>query len=64
MLEQYTGSSNIRFRYIANNYKSTHLQFKDKKQVPKEALKQKHFPGTLLLKWPQCIQDWIITFIE
>ena len=55
MLEQYTGSSKIKFRYIANNYKSTHLQFKDKKQVPEEALKQKHFPRTLLLKWPQCI---------
>ena len=41
--KQYTGSSKTKFRYRANNYKSTHRKFKNKKQVPKEALKQKVF---------------------
>ena len=41
--KQYTGSSKIKFRYRANNYKSTHDKFKNKKQVLKVALKQKIF---------------------
>ena len=39
--KQCTGSSKTEFRYRANNYKSFHHKFKNKKQVPKEALKQK-----------------------
>ena len=38
--KQYTGSSKTKFCYRANNYKSTHCKFKNKKQVPKETLKQ------------------------
>ena len=41
--KQYTSSFKTKFRYRANNYKSTHHRFKNKKQVPKEALKQKLF---------------------
>ena len=33
--KHYTGSSKIKFRYMANNYKSTHGKFKNKK-VPKK----------------------------
>ena len=39
--KQYTGSPKTTFYYRANNYKSAHRKFKNKKQVPKEALKQK-----------------------
>ena len=38
-----TGSCKTKFRCRANSYKSTHLKFKNEKQVPKEELKQKHF---------------------
>ena len=41
--KQYTGSSKTKFHYRANNYKSTHRKFKNKKQVLEEALKQKYF---------------------
>ena len=41
--KQHTGSSKTKFRYRANNYKSAHHKFKNKKQVAKEALKQKVF---------------------
>ena len=41
--KQYTGSSKTKFRYRANNYKSTDRKFKNQKRVPKEALKQKVF---------------------
>ena len=51
MLEQHTGSSKTKFPYRANNYKRTHHKYKNKKQVPKEALKQK--TRTLLLRGPQ-----------
>ena len=40
--KQCTGSSKTKFLYRANNCKSTHRNFKNKK-VPKEALKQKIF---------------------
>ena len=37
--KQYTGSSKTKFCYRGNNYKSTYCKFKNKKKVPKEALK-------------------------
>ena len=37
--KQYTGSSKTKFCYRGNNYKSTNCKFKNKKKVPKEALK-------------------------
>ena len=61
--KQYTGSSKTKFRYRANNYKSTHCKFKNKKQVPKEALKQKVF-HELCLDDHNGIQDWVIILIE
>ena len=39
----YTGSSKTKFGYRANKYKSTNRKVKNKKQVPKEALKEKSF---------------------
>ena len=41
--EQYTGSTKVRLRSRANNYKSTQRRFVNKKTVPKQALKQKRF---------------------
>ena len=41
--EQYTGSKKTKFRYRANNYKSTQRKFMNKVAVPKQALKQKRF---------------------
>ena len=52
------------FCYRANNYKSTHHKFKNKKQVPKEALKQKVFRKHFCSDGHNGIQDWIITLIE
>ena len=44
--KQYTGSSKTKFHYRNKNYKNTHFKFKNKKQVPKEALN--NFPQALL----------------
>ena len=41
--EQYTGSTKTKFRFRANNYKSTQRNFANKEAVPKQALKQKRF---------------------
>ena len=38
--KQYTGSSKTMFCYRGSNFKSTDHKFKNKKLVPKEALKQ------------------------
>ena len=62
--KQYTGSSKTKFRYRANNYKSTHRKFKNKKQVPKEAVKQKLFHEHFCSDDHNGIQDWVITLIE
>ena len=62
--KQYTGSSKTKFRYRANNYKSTHRKFKNKKQVEKGALKQKTFHEHFCSDGHNGIQDWIITLIE
>ena len=62
--KQYTGSSKTKFCYRANNYKSTHRKFKNKKQVLKEALKQKVFHEHFCSDDQSGIQDWVITLIE
>ena len=62
--KQCTGSSKTKFRYRANNYKSTHRKFKNKKQVPKEALKRKIFHEHFCSDDHNGIQDWVITLIE
>ena len=64
MLEQYTGSSKTKFRHRANSYKSTHRKFENKKQVPKEALKQKISHKLFCSDGHNGIQDWAITLIE
>ena len=45
LLYIYISSSKTKFRYRANNYKSTHRKFKNKKPVLKEAL-----IGTMVFK--------------
>ena len=62
--KQYTGSTKTKIRYRANNYKSTNLKFKDKKQVPKEALKQNIFHKHFCSGDYNGIQDWVITLTE
>ena len=49
---------------MANNYKSTHRKFKNKKQVAKEALKQKIYHEGFCSYDHSGIQDWVITLIE
>ena len=51
-------------RYKANNYKSTHRKFKNKKQVAKETLKQKTFHKHFCADDQNGIQDWVTTLIE
>ena len=41
--EQYTGSTQTKFRFRANKYKSTQRSFVNKETVPNQALKQKRF---------------------
>ena len=62
--KQHTGSSKTKFRYKADNYKSTHPKFKNKKQVPKEALKQKEFHEHFCWDDHNGIQDWGMTLTE
>ena len=52
------------FRYRANDYKSTHRKFKNKKQVPKETFKQKIFHEHFSSDDHNGIQNWVITLIE
>ena len=58
--KQCTGGSKTKFRYRANNYKSTHRKFKNEKQVSKEALKQKIFHEHFCSDNHNGIQDWVI----
>ena len=62
--KQYTDSSKSKFLYRVNNDKSTHHKFKNKKQVPKVALKQKIFHEQYCSDDHSGIQDWVITLIE
>ena len=62
--KQYTISSKTKFRYRTNGYKSTHRKFKNKIQIPKEALKQKNFHEHFCSDNHNGIQDWVITLIE
>ena len=62
--KQYIGSSKSKFRSRVSNDKSTHRKFKNKKQVPKETLKQKTFHEQYCSDDRNGIQDWVITLIE
>ena len=62
--EQYTGSTKIKFRSTANNYKSTQRKFVNKEAVPKQALKQKRFHEHCCSDRRNGIQDWVITLID
>ena len=61
--EQYTDSTKTKFRPRANNFKSTHRKFISKKEVPKQALKQKRFPDHYCKESHTGI-DWVITLID
>ena len=62
--EQDTGSTKSQFRSRANNYKSTHRKFISKKEVPKQALKQKRFYDYYCTEGHTGIEDWVITLID
>ena len=62
--EQYTGSTKVRLRSRANNYKSTQRRFVNKKTVPKQALKQKRFHEHFCSDRHNGIEDWVITLID
>ena len=62
--KQYTGNSKTKFRYRAINYKSTRYKIKNKKEVPKEALKQKIFHEHFCSDDHNGMQDWVITLIK
>ena len=62
--EQYTGSTKTKFRSRANNYKRTHRKFISKKEVPKQALKQKRFHDHFCTESHTDIEDWVITLID
>ena len=62
--KQYTGSSKTKFCYKGNNYQSTHHKFKNKKQVPKESLRQKNFCKHFCSDDHSGAQYWVITLSE
>ena len=62
--KQYTGSSKNKLNYSVNNHEFTYRKFKNKKQVPKEALKQKVFHENVCSDRHNGVQDWVITSIE
>ena len=62
--EQYTGSTKKKFRFRANNYKSTQRKFVNKEAIRKQALKQKPFHEHYSSDIHNCIQDWVITLID
>ena len=62
--EEYTGSTQTKFRSRANNYKSTQRKFVNKEAVPKKALKQKRFHGHDCSDRCNGIEDWVITLID
>ena len=62
--EQYTGSTKKKFRFRANNYKSTQRKFVNKEAIPKQALKQKRFHEHYCSDRHNGIQDWVITLID
>ena len=57
--KQYAGSCKTKFRCRPNNYNSTHGKFRNKRQVPKEALKQNIFDEHFCLVYRNGTQDWI-----
>ena len=61
--EQYTGTK-TKFRSRANHYKSTHRKFISKKEVHKQALKQKRFHDHYSTESHTGIEDWVITLID
>ena len=62
--EEYTGSTQTKFRSRANNYKSTQRKFVNKEAVPKKALKQKRFHEHDCSDRCNGIEDWVITLID
>ena len=62
--QQYTGCTKTKFRSRANNYKSTHRKFISKKEVPKQALKQKRLRDYYCTESHTGIEDWVITLID
>ena len=62
--EQYTRSTKTKCRSKANNYKSMEQKLMNKEEVPKQALKQKHFHKHYYSNRHNGIGNWVITLID
>ena len=62
--EQYTGSTETKFRVRANTYKSRQRKFVNKETFPKQALKHKRFHEHYCSDRLNGTVDWVITLIE
>ena len=58
------GNSKTKYRYRPNDYKSTHRKFTNKKEVLKDALKQKNVHEHFCSNDHNGIQDLVITLIR
>ena len=62
--KQYNGSTVTKFRARANNYKSTHRNFRKEQILSNQARNQKRFHEHYLQKDHNRICDWKITIID
>ena len=62
--KQYNGSTVTTFRARANNYKSTHLNFRKEQILSNQARNQKHFQEHYLQNHHSGICDWKITITD
>ena len=62
--EQHSVRTKAKFRSRANNLKSTSRRLMSKKEVPKQALKQKRFHKHYNTESHTGIVDWVITLID
>ena len=61
---QYTGSIKTKFWSRTKSYESTHRKFMNKKEGPKQALKQKCFHEHYFTQSNTGIEDWVTTLID
>ena len=62
--EQYNGNTVTKFLARANNYKSTHRNFRKEQTPSNQARNQKYFHEHYLSNYHNGISDWEITIIE
>ena len=62
--KQYNGRTVTKFRARANNYKSTHRNFRKEQKLSNQALDQKRFHKDYLQNDHNGIYDWEITILD